>query len=165
MEYFKIYMQLTSDGATVKETISDFGLYCMEVPFSVAQSAKELSTRDWYDEDGTDVYIPKDRLKMSAYDMKVKFGYRGDRFSANEKINAFLSYLKQGALKMYCDYTRIGRQNVVLSKVDDSATLVRDDLDGDLLIFTVMFKVYDPVTDIEPKTDSKGNITTLKAKA
>ena len=165
MEYYKIYMQLDTDGATAKETISDFGLYCMEIPFSVAQSAKDLTARDWYDEDGTDFYMPVNGLKMSAYEMKVKFGYKGDKFSANEKINGFLSYLKQGAIKMYCDYTKIGRTNVVLSKIDDSATLVREDKDGDLLIFTVIFKVYDPVTDIEPTTDANGNVTALTIKA
>lgn len=165
MEYYKIYMQLDTDGAAVKETISDFGLYCMEIPFSVAQSTKELTTRDWHDEDGTDFYIPENGLKMSAYEMKVKFGCKGDKFSANEKINDFLGYLKQGAMKMYCNYTKIGRQNIVLSKIDDSATLVRDNQDGDLLIFTVIFKVYDPVTDIIPTTDAKGNVTTLTVKA
>lgn len=97
--------------------------------------------------------------------MKVKFGYKGDKFSANEKINDFLGYLKQGAMKMYCNYTKIGRQNIVLSKIDDSATLVRDNQDGDLLVFTVIFKVYDPVTDIIPTTDAKGNVTTLTVKA
>lgn len=165
MEYYKIYMQLDTDGATVKETISDFGLYCMEIPFSVAQSAKELTTRDWYDEDGTDFYMPGSGLKMSAYEMKVKFGYKGDKFSANEKINDFLGYLRQGAMKMYCNYTKIGRRNIVLSKIDDSATLVREDQDGDLLIFAVIFKVYDPVTDIVPTIGANGNVTTLTVKA
>lgn len=147
MDYYKIYMQKELDGAEVIDTIDSFGLYCVDIPFKMADSIKEVASRDWHDEDGLDEYIPKDGFKMSAYDMDVKFGFKGDKFAANEAINGLLEYLLSGYVKLYCDYTRIGRQHVRLNKVNDSAELVRDG-DGDILIFSVSLKVCDPVTEI-----------------
>ena len=50
-------------------------------------------------------------------------------------------------MKLYCDYTKIGRQNVRFVSIGEDATLVRD-ANGDLLITKITFKVNDPVTDI-----------------
>lgn len=147
MEYYKIYMQKESEGAEVIDTIDSFGLYCVDIPFKPADSVKEVVSRDWHDEDGVDEYIPKDGLKMSAYEMDVKFGFKGDKFSANKAISDLLEYLRSGYIKLYCDYTRIGRQHVRFSKLNDSAELVRDD-DGDILIFSVTFKVCDPIEEV-----------------
>lgn len=147
MEYYRIYMQKESDGAVVIDTISSFGLYCMDIPFKVADSVKEPVSRDWHDEDGVDEYIPKEGLRMSAYEMDIKFGFKGDKFAANKSIGDFLDYLMDGYVKLYCDYTRIGRQHVRFSKLSDDAELVRCE-DGDILIFKVTFKVCDPVTDV-----------------
>ncbi len=160
MDYYKVYLQAESDNAPVKETISDYGMYCMDIPFKVANSAKEPSSRNWYDEDGTDVYIPKDGLKMDSYTMEIKFGYKGDQFSANEKISSFVNYLKQASLKMYCDYTKVGRRHVIFSELNDKAELFRDQ-SGDLLIVTIKFNVTDPVTDVEPEYSLDKKITSL----
>ena len=105
MEYYRIYMQKESDGAVVIDTISSFGLYCMDIPFKVADSVKEPVSRDWHDEDGVDEYIPKEGLRMSAYEMDVKFGFKGDKFVANKSIGDVLDYLMDGYVKLYCDYT------------------------------------------------------------
>ena len=161
MEYYKVYFQVES-AARVVETIEDYGLYCMEMPFTIATSAKELTKRDWHDEDGVDIYVPKDGLRLASYDMEVKFGFKGDKFAANDNINAFLTFVKQGMLKVYCDYTKIGRQHVVFSKLSDNATLVREDDGGDLLIVKMTFTVCDPVTNVEPEI-SAGSILSLKA--
>jgi hypothetical protein len=150
MDYYKVYLQAESDKAPVKETISDFGMYCMDIPFMVANTVKEPTSRNWYDEDGSDVYVPSEGLKMAPYTMEVKFGYKGDQFSANDKINAFVNYLKQASMKMYCDYTKVGRRHVIFSELNDKAELFRDQ-SGDLLIVTVKFNVTDPVTNVEPE--------------
>ena len=50
-------------------------------------------------------------------------------------------------MKMYSSYTRIGRQYVRLSSVDDKATWKTDNGE-EWLIFSVTFKVNDPVTDV-----------------
>ena len=109
---------------------------------------KEVSSRDWKDENGVDEYIPTDGLKMSAYEIDVKFGYKGDKFGANKAISSLLSLLSSGYVSIYDTYTGIGRQKVRLVKLNDNAELVRDE-DGDILIFSVTLKVCDPITNIK----------------
>lgn len=159
MNYDKVYLQKEADGAEVMETVAAFGIYCAEMPFTVANKAKELTTRDWKDEHGLDTYIPQDGLKLSDYEMSVKFCCKGDKNTSNAKIKAFLTYLLGGYLKIWCSLTRIGRQHVRFVELSDDAELVRDD-DGDILVFTVKFNVDDPSTFIVPE-DS--NITNLVA--
>lgn len=157
--YFRIYMQLERDGAEVKDTISSFGMYCMENPFKPCSEVKEPSKRTWNDEHGDDEYISKDGLYMASYENKVKFGFKGDTFGANEKCKAFIEYLRKGMMKMYCEYNRIGRQHVRLKSIDPE--LYRDTDDGDILVLSITFKFNDPVSDVGPVKDLKGNVTNL----
>lgn len=164
MQYDKVFFQKEADDAAVIETVAAFDIYCAEFPFSIAGKAKDITTRDWHDEDGLDAYVPKE-LKLADYEIEAKFCCKGDKFSSNDKLRSFIDYLTgsggTGAyLKVYCTLTKIGRQHVRFLEIDDDATLVRDG-DGDILVFKVKFSVDDPVTDITPKTDSKGNVTNL----
>lgn len=148
MQYYKIFIQLEADNSPVLETIEDFGFYCMDIPFTVIEKAKEPAVRSWKDEDGDDEYIPASGLRASSYEMSIKFGFKGDKFAATHALGLFLAYLRGGGMmKMYCDYTRIGRRHVRFVSIADDATLVRDD-SGDLLVVKITFKVNDPVTDI-----------------
>ena len=148
MECYKVYIKQDKSGASVVETIEDFGLYCVDIPFKPAGDVKDIVSRDWKDENGVDEYIPADGLKMSAYEIDVKFGYKGDKFGANKAISSLLSYLATGYVSIYDTYTDIGRQKVRLVKLNDDADLVRDD-DSDILIFSVTLKVCDPITNIK----------------
>ena len=147
MECYKVYIKQDKSGASVVETIEDFGLYCVDIPFKPAGDVKDVVSRDWKDENGVDEYIPADGLKMSAYEIDVKFGYKGDKFGANTAVNSLVSYLLEGYVSLYDTYTRIGRQHVRFVKLNDNAELVRDG-DGDILIFSVTMKVCDPKTNI-----------------
>lgn len=166
MQYEKVYIQKTRTGSPVKETIADFDIYCADMPFKLLVEAKEPSKRDWFDEHGDDEYIPDGGLKLKAYTMDVKFCCKGDKNSSNEKINKFLKYLTglDGTgveLKMYCTWTKIGRKGIRFDKLNDKAELVRDN-DGDVLVFTITFKVNDPVSDIGPTYDNQKRVTGLK---
>lgn len=147
MDFYKVYMKQEKSGASVVETIERFGLYCVEIPFKPVSDVKEITSRKWYDEDGLDEYIPTDGLKLSDYDIDIKFGYKGDKFGANTAVNSLVSYLLEGYVSLYDTYTRIGRQHVRFAKLNDNAELVRDG-DGDILIFSVTMRVCDPKTNI-----------------
>lgn len=140
---------MEKSGADVVDTIQSFGMYCMENPFRTCSDVKEPSKRTWYDEHGDDEYIPEEGLYMSAYENKVKFGFDGAAYSANEKLKSFLDYLRGGTMKMYCEFNGIGRKNVRLKSIDPD--LVRD-VSGneDILIVSMTFKFNDPVTDVRP---------------
>lgn len=165
MEYYKIYMQKEAENSPVMETIADFRMYCMDIPFTMGGKSKALTERSWAGEDGKDVYVPK-TLPMESYAMKVKFGFKGDKFSANNILKKLLDYLcgKDGNgvyLKMYCDYTQIGRQHVRFDSISDDANLIRNGSDGDILIVTVTFIVDDPTTDINATKNLDGSIISL----
>lgn len=158
--YFRIYLQREIDGAPVVDTIDSFGMYCMENPFKTCGEVKEPAKRTWYDEHGDDEYIPPvGGLYMAAYENKVKFGFNGKAYGANEKLKAFLEYLRGGMMKMYCEFNGIGRQHVRLKSVDD--TLYRSvQGDEDILVASITFKFNDPVADISP-VKSNGKVTKL----
>lgn len=149
-----LYIQKTVSGSAVKDTVTHFHIYCMEIPFIIATEAKELASNNWHDQHGDDEYIPSS-LKMQAYDMDVKFACKASAnasLTVKDKINAFVRYLTgadgSGAeMKMYSTYTKIGRQGIRFKSLDENAELVKDNT-GDILVFTVTFKVNDPVTDI-----------------
>lgn len=152
MAYKGIYFQKEKEGSLVKESVSDFGIWCKDFPFKIFGEAKELAITDWKDEDGDDEFIP-DVIRIKAYDIDVEFCYKGEVNSANVKINDFLNYLtgRDGggvSMKVYDDYTGIGRQKLRFKSTSKDAEIVRNDTDGDIIIFNVTFKVNDPVTNV-----------------
>lgn len=156
MEPEKIYVQkMTAEdepAAQVRELGSDFGFYGMEIPFVPFGEAKEPSRNDWKDEDGDDEYLPESGLKMQAFEVGIKLGYKGSKDSANGKIAALLDYLtgRDGTgprMKIYSTYTKIGYNDVRFVSLDDDAELVRSG-DGDILVITVTLKVNDPATRV-----------------
>lgn len=166
MQYEKVYIQKTKDNAVVKDTIADFDIYCADMPFKPFVEAKEPSKRDWLDEHGEDEYLPEGGLKMKSYTMDVKFCCKGDKFSSNKKIINFINYLVglDGTgveMKMYCTWTKIGRTGIRFDKLSDKAELVRGE-DGDTLVFTITFKVNDPLSDIVPSYNSDNVLIGLK---
>lgn len=166
MKYEKVYIQKIGTGSPVKETIADFDIYCADMPFKLFVEAKAPSKRDWFDEHGDDEYIPNGGLKLKAYTMDVRFCCKGDKYSSNEKIKKFINYLtgldESGAeMKMYCTWTKIGRKGIRFDKLNDKAELLRDE-DGDTLVFTITFKVNDPITDITPIIDTHNIVTALR---
>lgn len=151
MAYKKMYFQKEGESEPVKESVSDFSIWCKEFPFKLFGDAKEPASNEWDDEHGADEYVG-DTLFMEPYDMEVEFAYKGARDSANAKIKAFLNYLTgiDGtgvSLKIYDDFTKIGRRHVRYVSCEDDLT-VRTDSEGDVMVFIVTFRVNDPITDI-----------------
>ena len=148
---YAILFKKMKDNAPVVDTLDNWGIVCKDFPFKLYGEAKDLPSHDWKDEDGDDEYIP-DELKIAAYEMDVEFVYKGAVESANTNIRAFLDYLTgrggTGAeLMVYDTYTKIGRQGVRFVSVDEDVFFRQTEY-GDVVVFSVAFKVNDPVTDI-----------------
>lgn len=147
---YSIYFK--KSGGTVIDSNTQWNIVCKEFPFILYGEAKELSKRDWYDEDGEDTFFPT-KLAIAAYDLDVEFAYKGVVNSANTKIRAFLDYLtgRDSAggteLSVYDTYTQIGRQGLYFKDVKPDVFVRKTD-EGDVVTFTVTFRVTDPVTDI-----------------
>ena len=143
----------------VFESVSQWGIWCKDIPFRVFGKVKEPAKRQWPDEHGDDEYISSDGLYLEAYEMKVEFACKKTESLTDVRVAVgnFLEYLRSaGMMKLYSSYTRIGRQNVRLSSVDDNAKWkVQDGVE--YLIFSVTFKVNDPKTDVILTTPSSSS--------
>ena len=156
MKYYKVLMQKEGlkgvNEGEVKDTVRDFGVWCQSVPFDVGMEVKEPVTRDWKDEDGEDSYAGGG-LFVAAYDMTVKWVVKGEKGSCKEKVKTFLKYLsgRDGSgvkMKIWSEWTGIGRQHVRLKKVSEGATLDRCGEEEGVAFETVM-RVEDPVTEVK----------------
>lgn len=148
---YAIYFKKMKSDALVVDTLDNWGIVCKEFPFKLYGEAKELPSHDWKDEDGDDEYIPS-KLPIASYEVEVEFAYKGVMDSANASIKGFLDYLtgRDGSgveLAVYDTYTKIGRQHVRFVSVSDDV-FYRQEEGGDVVVFSVTFKVNDPVTDI-----------------
>jgi len=149
-----------SSAGSICESVAKWGVWCKTIPFKIFDKVKAPPKRTFYDEHGDSEYIPSEGLYLESYTMKVEFGCK-KMTGVNDvrnKVGSFLEYLRSsGHLMMYSTHTRIGRQNVRLDSVSDSATWKTDDEGNEFLVFEVTFNVADPITEI--KIDQ--NATTL----
>lgn len=142
------------------ESVATWGIFCKEIPFALAGSAKSPAKNEWYDEHGVEEYISPTGLYMDAYDMTVKFGCKAIVSGSHEasvfnvsvesvraNVAAFIEYLRtSGMMKMYSSYTGVGRQDVRLDSYDDGDWV--NDNGVEMLVFDIKFKVNDPITEI-----------------
>lgn len=138
------------------ESVSTWGVYCKDIPFKIFNKVKEPAKRSWKDEHGDDEYIPSTGMYLEAYTMKVEFGCKKTTSISDvrENVGLFLKYLREsGMMKMYSSYTRIGRQNVRLSEINDNAKW-KSENGEEWLIFSATFKVNDPITDVNMSSSS-----------
>lgn len=183
MIYNTYVQQLSFDGLTytkgsVVDLLKSFNIISQDFPFVKHPEPKELPSRDWYGEDGLDVYVP-DQLPIKNYEIEVVFLYTrnlsmnsGEEDIAGESpvekrdrlmrrdISNFLDFLygrskgsvndtvQSGRLAIYNEYTGIGRKDVVVSGVDNELFEAGDGDPDCVAKFTVKFMVYDPTTDV-----------------
>lgn len=149
-----------TDVGSLVDTQTSFHVVCQEFPFKRLPENKELAKRDWYDENGEDVFIPSDGLKFKAYDLDVKFLYVGSQANMSEELNNFISFIcgknTGGAplLAVYDEYTKTGRRGVYVKEVDNEM-LSYDDVNTKVIAqFKVTFRVTDPIYDWSPSSNS-----------
>lgn len=162
MNGYEIYFQKDKAGSPVKNSLVDFNIVCVDFPFQLYPETKNLVSDDWPEEHGEDVFFP-DKLPLKAYDLEAELCYVGNSGSAYDDIVSFLDYLRGEdgngtSLKIYNPHTKIGRQKLYLKSVDDD--IFHSDVYGDIVLFSVTFRVTDPKTKITP-TVTGGNVTNL----
>jgi len=161
MEYKKLLIiQQVLDGVnytdigSVVDTYESFHVVCQEFPFKHLPEIKDLAKREWFDENGDDVYVPTDGLKFKAYDLEVKFLYVGLEEEMADDLKAFIAFSygrNDGGspmLAIYDEYTKTGRRGVYVQNTDNDLFMYNDANSEALASFKVKFRVTDPVTDI-----------------
>ena len=117
-----------SKGSVV-DLKESFKIICQDFPFKKNPKSKDLPSRDWYDEDGLDVYIP-DTLPIKHYDFDVVFLYVGTKENIRADISKFIDFIygrikgnngdsvKSSRLAVYNEYVGMGRKDIVVSEVE-----------------------------------------------
>lgn len=144
--YKPFLIQKLTDNAPVRDS-KEWNIWIKSVPFKVFPDMKDIPSRDWYDENGDDEFLPSTPF-YKAYEIECEFVYVGAYESANTQIKSFLKYLAEGGFfKFYDTYTKIGRTNIRYVSNDEDIFYRREGND-DIVQFKVTLKVNDPITDI-----------------
>lgn len=160
-----------SKGSVV-DLKESFNIICQDFPFKKNPKSKDLPSRDWYDEDGLDVYIP-DTLPIKHYDFDVFFLYVGTKENIRADISKFIDFIygrikgnngdsvKSSRLAVYNEYVGMGRKDIVVSEVENTLFYLSNNDPDAIATFKVKFTVYDPTTVVTPVESSSGKVIEL----
>lgn len=143
IDYKPFYIQANSNIA-INTTV--WGMVAKSNPYPVLPTPKEPFKNEWLDENGDDEYVGE--MFYEAFEIDVSFyvktlGAEADGLMIGQ-LNLFLGTIKNKNLKIYDSYTGLGWQKVRYAGYKEDRY---DKGDGwARLIFTVTFKVNDPVT-------------------
>lgn len=163
------YTLLIQKGnGSVVNSFTEWGIVCCKVPFRAGGKTKDLPKRDWFDEQGEDVYTPA-KMMFEGYDAEFDMAYKGQELATNpfdlsiafDSIRSFKKWLsgndtENGSgslLKVYSPYSTIGRTCYLLEISDEEPHVQIKEESGNLynenvVTFKVKFRVVDPMTDI-----------------
>lgn len=146
--YKPFYIQCDGDVSAM-DTASEWGLVAKANPYPALPTPKEPYNNEWLDEDGDDEYTAA--LYYEAFTFDVQFfvkayaGSGGDAVTVlRGQMAAFFEHIRKGEFRVYDSYTGLGRRKVRYAGYEEGEFKARDDWAR--LIFTVTFKVNDPVT-------------------
>ena len=147
--YKPFYIQTNMDSIAIDTT--QWGLVAKSNPYPLLPSPKELFANDWKDEHGDDEYTKEMYYESIEFNVSfyVKtFGTIEKTAAAalREQVNAFFAKICQGEFMIFDSYTGIGRRKVRYAGYEDENFVSRKDWSS--AIFTIKFKVNDPVTSI-----------------
>ncbi len=153
-EYKRLLIKQNYSGSQVIDTLEQFNVACQEFPYKNLPEIKDLPKRDWPDENGEDIYIPSSGLRFKAYDIDVKMLYVGTESNMSTQIKSFIDFLYgrntggNPSLTIYDEYTKTGRQGVIVTNVDNEL-FVYDDVNTEAIAqFKVKFRVTDPINNV-----------------
>ena len=146
-DYKPFYIQTESDE--VAKDTTEWGLLAKSNPYPLLPSPKAPHKNEWFDENGDEEYVKE--MYYESIEFSVSFyikAYDGDGESAENIIRnhteTFFSNIRSGEFKIYDSYTGIGRQKVRYAGYKEDSFIRRKDWAR--AIFTITFKVNDPVT-------------------
>lgn len=150
--YKPFYIAGNSDSSTVKDTLADFGLIAKTNPYPALPKPKEPYKNDWHDGHGDDEEIG-DSLYMESFEFKVEYYVRAIGSTAvtdvRGAIDSFFAFIKSNFVRYYDSFTGIGYKDVRYAGYEEQMFHVTTNGDGNNVarcVFTVTFKVNDPVT-------------------
>ena len=151
MTQYKTYKPLLLKNAEqsavrVVDSSREWNIFVKSCPFQLLPEQKELPANDWDDENGEEVFFPTNP-KYKAYDLKITFLCLAEEGTANDKIKRFWDFLQFAPLEIYDTYTQIGRRQIYY-KSFSPISFYRRDGNNDIVEFSLLFRVCDPITDV-----------------
>lgn len=165
VNYNPFYIQTDVDEQAIDTR--EWGLIAKTNPFPILPSPKTPYANDWADEDGADEYIGitdkngeyHSGMRYESIEFSVTFYVKAIGDNAEKtlisQIESFFSKISRREFKIYDSYTGIGRQKVRYAGFDEES-YKRNLLQGSgwaRAIFSIKFKVNDPITRITLKDD------------
>ena len=149
IDYKPFYIQTNADATAIDTT--EWGLVAKSTPFPILPTPKDPYRNEWLDEDGDDEYTAQ--MRYESFEFNVTFyvktlGSTSEQELRNQ-IESFFSKIRHGEFKVFDSYTGLGRQKVRYAGYSEESFKKTDKWSR--AIFSVTFKVNDPITRITLK--------------
>lgn len=150
IDYKPFYIQTDADETAVDTTT--WGMVAKVNPFPALPNPKEPYKNEWKDEDGDDEYNGK--MYYEAIEFSVTFYIKTIGANAEalllSQIDGFFSKIREREFMIFDSYTGIGRRKVRYAGYDaeEYKRKFKKSSDWARAIFTIKFKVNDPITRI-----------------
>ena len=145
-DYQPFYIQ---DELSCYDTASTWGLVAKSNPYPLLPNPKKPYSNDWKDADGDDEYV--DEMFYESQDISVQFYVRvqsgsGSELTLRSQIRSFFDFINGKEVTIYDSQTGYGRQKVRHAGYSEDS--FRRTPSYARAIFTVKFKVNDPLTQM-----------------
>ena len=148
--YKPFYIQTDSDASAI-DTAERWGMVAKTNPYPAMPEPKEPYKNDFHDEDGDDE--ANAAMHYQSFTFSVEFYVKayadGDTSAAavlRSQMSAFFGHVRNGEFRVYDSYTGLGRRRVRYAGYEESDGGFRARDNWARLMFSVTFKVNDPVT-------------------
>lgn len=146
-DYKPFYIQTDVDATAINTT--EWGLIAKSNPYPILPQPKGVYKNEWLDENGDDEYNAQ--MFYEAIEFSVDFfvkcfadGSTSAESVMSSQINSFFDKIKSGEFKVYDSYTGLGWRGVRYAGYEEGE--FKKEKNWARLIFTITFKVNDPIT-------------------
>ena len=148
--YKPFYIQY-GENALATDTKTAWGMVAKTNPYPLLPTPKDPYKNDWKDEDGDDEYTTY--MHYKGFEMEVEFYVKavdGTTTTAAADLHtavwSFFTAVREGNFRVYDAYTGLGFQRVRYAGSDFEDATFKERNGTATVMFTVKFKVNDPVT-------------------
>jgi hypothetical protein len=150
VDYKPFYIQKGEEGNAIDTT--NWGLVAKGNPFPLLPTPKEPHKHSWLDENGDEEYTKEMYYEAFEFDVEfyIKTVGQDSESTLRTQMDSFFEFVKSGNLMIYDSYTGLGRKDVRYAGYKEGS--FKRNMSGSNLwsraIFTVTFKVNDPITRV-----------------
>ena len=155
LDYKSFYIQTDADTKAVNTT--EWGLVAKSNPYPILPQPKEVYKNEWLDENGDDEYNAQ--MYYESFEFKIDFfvkcytnGSTSAEATMASQINAFFNKIKVGEFRIYDSFAGLGWRKVRYAGYEEGE--FKKGKDWARLIFSITFKVNDPITRMRLSNDS-----------